>query len=95
MASVSGVLDVVLEKVDVDWSGSAVGFFEGLNSVDLVSVDFVDLEELLIGGVVLDVRVDDEGAEIVVDLLVYIVLYDTENVKSRKNGVAQVDIVFE
>ena len=62
LASVSGVLDVILEKVDVNWGGSTVRLFKCLHSVNLVSVDLVDLEELLIGGMILDVGVNDEGA---------------------------------
>lgn len=43
----------------------------------------------------LHVEVDDEGAEIAVDLLVDLVTDYVEDVETRKNGVREVDVVVE
>ena len=88
LAPLPGVLDVVLQEGDVDGGPCGLRLFQSLDSVDLTALSLVDLQKLLVGGVVLDVGVDHEGAQVVVELLVDVVLHHAEDVESRENGVA-------
>ena len=63
--------------------------------VDFVGALLLVVIRLTAVGVTLHVRVDDEGGQLVVDLLLNLVTDDSENIETRENGVGQINVVVE